>query len=215
MIWTIPTANNILTQLYDRAFCYYPGFQTKDSQEKTVGAWVTWSALKDRFIFKTINDTTLNDNLFTFGKDGDLRQLDIGYVDPGLTPIVCTYRQADQYDQKPVSKKRMRDIFISVFSVTPPYTETPTCEWFVDGASTGIIVPINFYGFGSSLFDASVFDTARFASEGDLIAHTGINSNPFYTICPQFTWSVVAAEDRILWQGWTMRFLDAGYRRTP
>jgi hypothetical protein len=214
MIWTIPTATNVGVPLYTRAFCYYPGFMTKDSQEKDVGAWVTWSALESRFIFKTINATSLNDNLFTFGQLGQLRKLDTGYQDLE-NPIVCTYRQADQYDQKPVSKKRMRDIFISVFSVTPPYERTPTCQWYIDGAASGIIVLVNFYGFGSSRFDSAIFDSSRFASEGDLIAHTGCNANPFYTICPEFTWTVNQAEDRILWQGWTMRFIDAGYRRTP
>lgn len=214
MIWTIPTATNVGVPLYTRTFSYYPGFMTKDSQEKDVGAWVTWSALESRFIFKTINATSLNDNLFTFGLTGQLRQLDTGYQDVGNL-ITCTYRQADQYDQKPVSKKRMRDIFISVFSVTPPYERTPTCQWYIDGAASGIIVLVNFYGFGASRFDSAIFDTSRFASEGDLIAHTGCNSNPFYTICPEFTWTVNQAEDRILWQGWTMRFIDAGYRRTP
>jgi len=214
MVWTIPTVNNIGTQLYTRTFSYYPGYATKDSLEKTVGSWVTWSALEARFIFKSINAVSLNDNIFTFGQQGELRQLDTGYSD-GENPIVCTYRQADQYDSKPVSKKRMRDIFISVFSVTPPYERTPTCTWYIDGANSGITVPVNFYGFGDSRFDVSVFDSAHFASEGDLIAHTGCNANPFYTICPSFTWTVGQAEDRILWQGWTMRFLDAGYRRTP
>lgn len=214
MIWTIPTVNNIAEELYTRTFSYYPGFMTKDSQGKDVGAWITWSNLAARFIFKTINAESLNDNLFTFGLLGELRQLDKGYAD-GEDPIVCTYRQADQYDEKPVSKKRMRDIFISVFSVTPPYEETPTCEWFIDGAPSGVVVPVNFYGFGDSRFDVALFDSGRFASEGDLIAHTGCNANPFYTICPFFTWRVSKAEDRILWQGWTMRFLDAGYRRTP
>ena len=172
------------------------------------------SALQARFIFKAINPTSLNDNLFTFGLTGALRQLDTGYQDVG-TNITCIYRQADQYDQKPVSKKRLRDIFISVYSVTPPYEKTPTCEWFVDGSATGVVVPVNFYGLGAARFDSGIFDSSHFASEGDLIAHTGYNSNPFYTICPQFTWTIGQAEDRILWQGWTMRFIDAGYRRTP
>ena len=210
VIWTIPTASN----RFNLAFCYYPGFVTTDSQGQQVGAWVSWSNLDARFIFKTINASSLNDNIFTCGMTGFMNQVDVGYTDNGVR-INCVYRQADQYFERPVGKKRLRDALFSVSNENLDYNRNPNCEWYIDGAPSDVNFDIHFFRNYLSRFDLSRFDIDRFTAEGDLVGWIGYSYNPFYTIAPRLTWFVQAEEDVILWQGWTLRIIDAGVRRTP
>lgn len=212
IIWTIPTLTT--GQTYTKSLCYYPGFTTTDSQNQTVGSWISWSNLDARFIFKTINSTTLNDNLFTAGISGRMNQVDTGFSDNG-TAITCIYRQADQFFDRPIEKKRMRDAYFSIYSNTLDFAGSVTCEWYIDGAASGVVRSLSFFGVGTSFFDTAIFNASTFAQEGDLIAHDGYTCDPFYTIAPRLKWTVTQASDSILWQGWTLRILFAGYRRTP
>lgn len=206
IIWSLPTSSTD----YTKALVYSFDFQTTDPLAQPVGSWATWAQLDASYIFKAINSTTLNDVLYTCGKSGFMRQVDTGYTDDG-NPIACVYRQADQFFERPTRHKRLRDIAF-VFSISEAPTVTPSIEWYVNGGPSGVVRTMNLLSSGA-IFDSSLFDASLFPQEGDFVAVTGYTHDPFLTIAPRITWNVSQSSDGILINGWSMRALDAGFRR--
>lgn len=216
-IWGIPTSVNE----FSKKLLYFPGFVTSDTTEQDIGIWGIWTNVDARFVFKSSNTTSKNDELYNFGINGYLNRVNYGYTDFG-DDIQAVYRQADQFFNEPDTKKRLRDAYFSVSLDEGQPTTTAKVEWYVDGIQTGIIKDLDFCTPNSVVFpnepptpppDPPLFDDAKFADEGDFIAVTGYGPDPFNTIAPRITWNVGEQTDDVTWNGWTLRSLNAGFRR--
>lgn len=216
-VWAIPTAAN----QYKKALLYYPGFVTTDTTGQNVGIWGTWKNLDAKFVFKAPNLTTKSDELFTFGTTGYLNRINTGYTDFGVD-ITAIYRQTDQFFGEQDTKKRLRDAYFSVSLDEGQPTTTAVVEWYVDGIATGITKTLDFCSPNAPIFPEEppvpppappIFDTTKFADEGDFVAVTGYGPDPFNTIAPRITWNVGEQSDDVTWNGWTLRVIKAGFRR--
>lgn len=212
VVWAIPTSS---TQ-YKNLLLYSEDFKTVDSADTArsgVGVWYAWSNMDARFIFKGKDSATNFDKLYSCGMQGFMRALDTGYTDLGA-PITPVYRQTDLFFKSPNSKKRMRDSFFVVSVPEGNPTGTYQVEWYVDGLASGVQETLDFCTRGYEFDDAgSIFDTARFATEGTFVAEAQYGPDPFVTIAPRITWTVSEQSDDVLWNGWTLRIIDAGFRR--
>lgn len=212
VLWAVPTS----ASESNRLFYYSDDFQTLDSldkETKAVGVWAEWTNLDAKFLFVGKDPLTNFDLAYTCGRDGFMRQIDVGYTDLGA-PINCVYRQVDLYFGRNNSYKRLRDSWFVVSIPEGAPTGVYQVEWFINGITSGIIKTIDFCVTGAR-FDnpPDVFDVARFANEGNFTALVEYGPDPFITIAPRLTWQVTQDSDDVLWNGWTMRILGAGYRR--
>lgn len=214
IIWSLPTSATQFT----KALVFYPEYKTRDvtnpSSRRAVGSFNVWDNLDSSFIFKGLNLSTQQDELFSAGTSGQLTELNTGYTETDGSDIECSFRPVDYFFGAPAQYKRLRDIFFIIEmdeGIAAPATP-PVVEFFTNGISSGIQRNLTFYDSGA-VFDTAIFDTDRFAAEGTFIGDVAMGHNPFRTISPKISWSVGEQAEDITWIGWVVRVIPGAHRR--
>lgn len=209
-LWAVPTRAGFS----ESVFYYSNDFQTIDSlasEQRAVGIWSEWDQMDARFLFVGKDSATGFDKLYSCGRAGQMRELNTGFTDLG-SPINPVYRQVDLFFGEEVGVKRLRDSFFVATLKEGFPTSTYYVEWYLNGVASGVQRTLNFCNTGPQ-FDVAVFDVDRFALEGTFIGVAEYGPDPFVTIAPRLTWSVSQQSDDVLWNGWTLRVINIGYRR--